>query len=670
MISAQVSPEVLDLILPRVKISTAEWAALNVSMPSDSKIKGNFRLDLFPHAREILEVFDNDYHNVITVQTAAQVGKTTLGQIAIAKTAACNPHPMAWADADERSLRRVIKRTWRLFESTNDLAAQCPPKRLQPSDRIETNTFIIHGAWAGSSASAADYGAFVVVLNETDKMIPKSTSIEADFRYLMAERPKGYVGSKLLEFSTPTMKDTSYIEQRRLQGDNRGLFSPCPFCNHFQQMKTGTKHTAGGIRFAKLNGKLNADKAEETAHYRCEACKKKIQEHQRFQMLTDSVWVPEGCKISTAGKLSGTAKRKGKHASFGPIPTLVSLLPGISIGVVAREFVAAETAPDRERTARRRNVINSWDGETYDPRPPTVLLHELTERLATDDAESVELLRVCPEWSTFATVAADVGRVGDDLLFWWWVSAWARTDDPDDSRLWGKRGQLVDYGECYGEDTFRDLITEWQTEGFPHADGKGNMRVVRVGVDSGRGVDALRVYTFCDKLADVYPLKGSSTNFASLIDVAFKSSTTKTVSPRVLKMRKRMGYGDIVLVNSQQTQQWRLDQTTGIIKRNSLDWYSIPGEACTDHDMLNQLIADYPSEGKNGGIIWDRSGANEYGDTWRYSYAMAEHFGTRNGAKWDRIPKRIHPDESAVDRGEQRRTPIRTPTGKSFVAQR
>ena len=674
MISSMIASEVLDLLLPRVKVSTLDWATRNVSMPSDSKIKGNFRSDLFPHIREILEVFDDDVHDIITVQTAAQVGKTTLGQIAIAKTAACNPHPMAWADADEKSLRRVVRRTWKLFEGTKDLNAQCPPKRMQSSDRIETNTFVVHGAWAGSSATAADYGAYVVVLNETDKMIPKSTSIEADFRYLMIERTKGYVGAKALEFSTPTMLGTSYIEQRRLQGDNRALMSPCPKCNHHQELITGDKHSPGGIKFKKLNGKLDPDKAEQTAYYQCEKCKAKIQEHQRYDLLQDSKYVPEGCKINGSGKITGTPKRQGRHASFGPIPTLSSLLPGLSIGKVAREFVEAETAPMRDRTERRRNYINSWEGRTYDPKPPMVQIHELTERMQVRDTEEDKnnALRVCPAWSKFASVGVDVGRVGDDLLFWWWVSAWARFNHPDPKQrqLWGKRGQLVDYGETYGEDAFREVINDWRMTGYEHADGKGNLRVVRVGVDSGRGVDSDRVYEFCDKLQDVYPIKGSSTNFLGLIDVAFKKETTKTVAPKVLKMRRRMGFGDIVLVNSQRTQEWRQDQTTGLIKPESLDWYSLPSEACQDHDMLEQLIADYAEE-SGGSVTWERSGLNEYGDGLRYSYAMAEHYGTKNGAKWDRLPKRLLPEERRdAANQDNSRTPMRTPSGQSFVASR
>jgi hypothetical protein len=63
MIAPLTSPlirdDVLDCMLPRPQISTAEWLTSSVSMPPDSKLKGRARLDLFPHAVGILEAFDD-----------------------------------------------------------------------------------------------------------------------------------------------------------------------------------------------------------------------------------------------------------------------------------------------------------------------------------------------------------------------------------------------------------------------------------------------------------------------------------------------------------------------------------------------------------------------------------------------------------------------------------
>ena len=625
-ISYQLSAGVLESLLPRPDVGTAEWAAANILMPSDSKVRGSFRLDLFPHCREIFDALDDPNISVVTVQTAAQVGKTTIAQAYLAKVAACNPHPMAWADADEKSTRRVLARTWRMFERTKGLTHLCPARQQQATDRIETSTFLIHGAWARSSSSAADYGAYVVVLNETDKMHHASTSQEADFRYLMCERTKGYVGAKILELSTPTTKGTSYIEQRRLRGDNRAWLVPCPHCGHFQPLKTGDGKSPGGIKFEKLDGKLDPNHAERTAYFECVSCLKRIDEHQRYGILQGGRWVAEGCRISTAGTITGTPTRSGPHASFGPLPTLASLLPGISIGKVARELVEALTSTSG-RSEKLRNFRNSWEGETWDPRPKTITSHELVNRL------SVELPpRLCPEWSRFLTVGCDVGRINDDLLFYWMVSAWTRING--DGKAWGRRGHCVDKGITFGEAPFRHQIATWFAQGYPHADGGSPLLVKRLGIDSGAGPETNRIYGFCEPLTNVWPLKGSSHDMGlDIYDLGFQRTDVPT---KILAARKKLGHGDLLLVNTHRTQGWRMDLTSGLVARDAPDWYSVPAEFCGDTDFLDELISDYPDE-SGGTLKWTRNGANEMGDALRYSFVLAELFA---GAGWNNLPTR------------------------------
>jgi phage terminase large subunit GpA-like protein len=654
--SPLIRADVLDCILPRPQISTAAWLTSSVSMPPDSKLKGRARLDLFPHAVGILDAFDDPEVERLSIQTAAQVGKTTLAQFVVAKVGATNPHPMAWADADERSTKRVLKRTWRMFERTEGLAELCPPRHMQAGDQMNLPTFVVHGAWSRSASSAADYGAFVVVLNETDKMVHSSTDSEADFRYLMCERAKGYIGSKILEMSTPTLKGESYIEKQRLLGDNRGWFVPCPKCNAFQQLKTGDGKTPGGIRFSKLNGRLDPTKAFQTAYYQCEKCSGRIHEHQRFEMLQGGLWVPEGCKIRR-GKVVGTPNRVGPHASFGPLPTLASLLPGISIGLVAREHVTALTANPTDRTELRRHFVNSWEGETFDPRPQRVSAHQLIERLGVD-----EPLRVCPEFARFLTIGVDVGRVNDNLIFHWVVSAWARQNG--EGKLWGRRGQLVDTGITYGMEAFRELLLEWFRDGYPHADGLAPMTATRVCIDSGDGDVSHTIYGLCEDFDKAWPIKGSSnSHFPDLFQMGYQRTN---VPPKVLAARKKAGLGDLLIVNTQRTQEWRVDQTSGLVTRDSVDFFGIPLEACDDEEFLDELINEYFEAGK-----WLKSGANERGDAWRYSLVGAEHYGTRHGARWDRFPARSTQEVAATQRRNRsavKRSGLKTPSGQAFVA--
>lgn len=627
-VSYLLSQGVLDTLLPRPFVATADWATANIKMPPDSKIRGGFRLDMFPHIRGIFAALDDPKIRRVTIQSAAQVGKTTIAQAYVAKVAATNPHPMVWADADVSTIERVIGRTWRMFEKTKGLAHLCPPSARQSSHCIKTSTFVINTAYPRSPSSAADIPAFVVVKNEADKMKGVSTSSEADFRDLIDERVKGYHGWKIIEISTPTLKGQSYIESQRLKGSNCAWMVPCPHCQHHQPLKTGDGKTPGGIRFEKKDGVLDADHAEATAYYECEACRGRIDEHQRYDMLQRGVWVPEGCGVDKQGNLIGTPKRSGEHASFGPIPTLASLLPSITIGTVARKLVEAMTAPASERVEKLRNFRNSWEGETFDPRPKTIQVHELQTRLSLDIAP-----RICPEWSRFLTVGVDTGSINQELIFYWLVSSWTRINVS--GKLWGKRGHCVDHGVTYGEKQFREQIAFWISTGYPHADGGTNLTARRIGIDSGAGTQANRVYTFCESFPRcVWPLKGSSHDLGiEFYDIGFQRVDVPT---KELAARRKMGLGDLFYVNTQRTQGWRMDLTSGVMQRDSPEWYSIPAEFASDHEFLDELIADFPVETENS-VRWDRSGPNEKGDALRYSFALANHFG---GQDWLNLPQR------------------------------
>lgn len=660
MISTLLLDEIYQCIRPRERISTVDWATARVRMPQDSKVKGGFRLDLFPYMREPFEAFDDPNIDTVTIQTASQVGKTTFAQVCVAKVADTNPHPMAWGEPDERSCRRVLKRTWRLFEKTLSLQDKLPPPHLRASDRMEASTFLIHGAWAGSAASSADFGALIVVLNETDKIKPRSTDQEADFRYLLPERMKGYTGAKLLQLSTPSTVTASFIEKQRQLGDNRAWMVPCPRCGRFQQLRTGDGKTPGGIIFDKgPGGELNAHVAEKSARYQCEHCSGEWQENERFAVMNAGRYVPEGCTINDDnGEMSGEPVRKGSHASFGPLPTLVSLLPGITIGRIAREWVKALTSVNK--TEACRNFLNSWDGVTYDPRPNLATVDEV-EKLLRVDAPAVW---VCPEYTRFVTAGVDTGRSGDDLTFYWVLVAWGYI----------RRGHVIGHGQTYGEDAFRDLLDEWFREGFTHETGLRRCPLKRVGIDSGRGIDANRVYEFCGPLRNVWPIKGSSYEFTSWFDVGFQKPYS--IPAAVRKMRKKHGLGDLLFMNTHRTQQWRVDLTTGVIKPNRPQFVSLPAEIAADHEFLAELIADYPDE-TGGTVKWLRDGPNEKGDALRYTLPMAEHYAGRNGYKWTRLPAMKSDEIAVLESQNSANMPPRTntasasfrpPSGGAFVA--
>lgn len=618
MISLALTPAVLDAALPRPRIRTVDWAAKNVSTPRGSEIKGKFRPDLFPHVAEILDCFDDDSIREITFQGASRLGKTVLAQVALAKTAATNPHPMALADADEKSTRRVIDRTWLLFEACEPLAHKMPPQNMRASDKMQLVDCLIHGCWSGSPTTAADFAALVVVLNEVDKMASRKSG-EADFAFLMEERAKGYPLSKIIRISTPALKDTSRIEAARLAGDNRARYVPCPHCNHFQTLRTGDGKTPGGLRWEKpAGGKSDKNLALNTAWYECEKCRKKILDHHRYSMLNAGVWVPEGCAIDKRGRVTGTPARKGPHASFGPLGTHYSLLPTITWGVIAAKFVEATQARGTEKL---RNYINSWEGKTWDPNPVRVEPEDLVRRLATD-----EPARVCPEWSCFLTFAADVGRVGDELIFYWGVCAWGRN----------QRGRLIDHGTVVGKDEWNNLVMRIS---YPHATGGAPLRPVREGADVSDGHVTHTVSEMVKRLPNGWPIKGSSnSDFPEVYQLGF----ARTDVPRhVQKLKKRLNSGDLLIVNTRKSQNWFEDLATGVTRPTDLGFFDVPVELFQqDPDLavqfLNEICVEDVTPTGHASTRWEKRGPNEWRDVIRYNWALAWHF-TQQGRHWPRV---------------------------------
>lgn len=636
------SPEVCDILLPKPFISTAEWACANIVMPPGSEIKGPFSLDLFPHCREPLECFDDPAIRIISLQWGSRVGKTALMQTMLAKVAACNPSPMAFADADQKSVNRVIRRLWKMLAMVPALQDRCPPPNLRSADRIEFPDFIIHGAWSGSPSAAADYGAVIVCKNEVDKMTKKKSD-EADFFQLMDERAKGFLRSKIINGSTPGYKGRSRIEAARLEGDNRRREVPCPRCNWWQVLKTGNGKDPGGLRWEKLpDGKSDPQLAYETAWYECEKCGGRIESHERHELLNAGVWVREGQSIAGSGKIVGKPVRAGSHASFGPLGTHYSMLPSIHWGTIAREFLRT-----RVSLQARRNYHNSWDAMTWDDAPQKLETDQLSARLCTEDRRGI-----VPEWGVFMTRGADIQA--DGHTYWWVDCAWGT----------GGRCAVINWGVSTTDEDFRKHILEtW----YPHADGGPKLRPSLTLVDSGDGEHTNAVYAFCRSCGmGVQPCKGSQ---YSSFPGAFKLADIEGDNAKQLDLKARLGGLALAIVNSERSQWWVENNISGENETEPTGplGFLLPFEAAMDFAFLDQLTNEYPAEvrNENGYEVhsWKKRGHNEFRDALRYAWVAAQ-WQTQHGKYWPLIKRIQKPTAPAV---VQKQTPLTTPDGRPFL---
>lgn len=626
-LSCLFSPRVYDAGLPRPRVRTVEWADGRVAAPPP--VKGSLRFDLFPYMKEPLDCLDDPEVEVVALQFGSRLGKTTGVQAWLLNKVKHDPHNAIWGEPDDGSLRRVFRRTWQMIDGTPELAEAALPRHLRSNAELRFQDCLIHGAYSGSPATAADLAAPLgAVLNECDKYSHRrrldadgEDAGEADFADLLIERTKGCPGSKVIFISTPTVKGRSRIEAERLRGDRRRFYVPCTFCNAFQVLKTGrARDEVGGIKWT---GKT-PEAARDTAWYECEACRKKILDEHRYGMINDGRWVKEGQRIDRRGRLTGKPLvASNRRATFGPLGTHYSLLFDVTWGRIAAKFLEAVRDPLKKGL---RNFVNSWEGDVWDPVPVTVQPHEIAERLGVD-----EPLRTVPEWARFLTAGCDVGQVGEDYVYFWWLSAWGQFG----------RGQLVDYGITWGTPEFYRVIREEMVY--------GNMRPVRGGLDSGSFTEAMYQVVAPLRAMGWFPLKGSSKDterpFATAgdneIGMYRMGFQTAGVSSKQLARKHRLQLADLVIPSTKRSQEWLEERLRGIVKADDPARYTIPmecflAEPVPGVNLAEQLLGDYEDEHGR----WRKKGDQEFRDACRYARVAAAHY-TAGDQMWNTEMARV-----------------------------
>ena len=659
-----ISPSVIDVLREAPFVQTKVWAAKNIIMPKGSEIKGPFRLDLFPHVEEVLDCYDDPRIERITLQWGSRLGKTSSMIAILIKTGKTRPCPMAFGDADEKSVKRVLGRVWNTMEMIHCMQDDLPPRHRRNQDSVNMENWHVHGAWAGSPATAADYGAKVIFKNEASKMLSKK-SREAPFYELIDERKKGFAGGKIFEGSTPTLKGKCFIERQRLAGDNRARRVPCPYCNFFQELVEGEAIydrkgnflglKNGGLRWEKsASGHSDPDVALNTAWYECCACKKKIREEHRYKMLNAGLWVPEGCDV-VKGKVVGKPTREGRHASFGPLSTLHSLFPDVTLGVVAKASVESRQKDlgVGDPHGKRKNFINSWMGLTWDDAPKETTPNELAMRLCVPS----QTLRICPHWVRFLTRASDVQCPDNEFQFWWEVWGWGL----------GGRGTMIDYGV----NDRQGLANEIRTRFYDHADGGPKLRPQITLIDSGNHANDM--YGFCREFRGVLPCKGSSSStFPTLFKIGGIEKSGAT-SDRDLQIR--LGGLALLEVNHEKTNWWVENSITGLVKPDDPFGVSFPSEMAMDEDFWRQWASEYPVNGKNDNGYdiheWKKRHRNEWRDAGRYNLVAAA-YQTNYGQRFNTLPPRMTKDQieaAALDasrRQTEQQSGLTTPDGRPF----
>lgn len=617
----------------RVPANPLQWMPWHVRFPESWEATA-FDFDLAPHVRGVIERgWMNPSIRKLNLQWATRLMKTSTLLSLICWVAAESPAPMVVLFGDRMVLTNTVsEQMYPMFEATRPVRQQLPPDHKRNKRVVRFADCSLRLANAGTMSDASGFPARYVFKFEHEKIpMPSVADAESDASRRIEKRTTGYArGVKICEEGSPVSAAESRVHKLRQSGSviEFRLQVPCPHCREYQVLDFDrVKWDRNEI------GEQTPALAERTARYVCCRCEQEIYNHHRTSIMRACRWVADGEFVDADGNICGLPKTESDTAIFGPLSKLYSLLIS-GWGVVAREFVEACEAQRNGDLQALKNFVTETLGEVWVQKSGAVAASELAEHLKGEHS-----LKECPKDTAFLVTAADVGYSNDDMLFHWMVQAWAR----------GGQGAVVDFGLIVGKSKW----LEFQSREYPVAE-SGLLLPVKeflVGMDSGKF--STEVYELVSQMGGrAVAMKGDSrTDRGNNVDLYSWGYQRADKDPRLLKMQRDIGEGDLLMISTEASQQYRIALTSKRIHPGDKGFVSLPVDLVQGVETYKAWFAQLTSDYKDG-AKWQRSGANEAGDQIRYCRALAE-LHTKNGATWDvvTLPRRftVNPSAQAME---------------------
>jgi phage terminase large subunit GpA-like protein len=452
-------------LTPDPALTVSEWADRHrVLSPRASAEPGRYRTDRTPYMRAIMDALSPAHPaRRVVFMKAAQVGATESGNNWIGYVIHHAPGPMlAVQPTVELAKRFSRQRVDPLIEECTSLRERVKPARSRDagntvlSKEFPAGLLVITGA--NSAVGLRSMPARYLFLDEVDAY-PPSADEEGDPVALAEARTRTFSWrAKALLVSTPTIHGFSRIEREYEESDQRHFFVPCPHCSHRQWLK-----------FERLNWEWGQP---DTAHYQCDSCDGRIEEHHKTAMLA-------------AGEWQATAEASDPGTIGFHLSALYSPVGWFSWSQIARMWEAAQATDEAKRSFKNGVLGETWTeiGEAPD-----------WQRLY-DRRESWQVGTV-PSGGLFLTAGADVQKDRIEVDIWAWG---------DGLESWLVDHIVIGGGPERAESW--DALSELLDRTWPHAHG-ARLGLAKLAIDTG--YESPAVYAWARKAghAQVAPVKG------------------------------------------------------------------------------------------------------------------------------------------------------------------
>ncbi|MCW5319639.1 phage terminase large subunit family protein [Verminephrobacter aporrectodeae subsp. tuberculatae] len=449
---------------PPPKITIRQWADRCLYLSSeDSAEQGKYSSARAPYQRGIMDAFNEEGVEEITMMSSAQVGKTLILKAVIGFYIDVDPSPILVVQPTVEMAETFSKdRLAPMIRDTPVLRGKVADAKSRDSgNTIQRKNFTgghITMVGANAPAGLASRPIRIVLCDEVDRY-PASAGTEGDPVNLARKRTITFRSRKRVAlFSTPTVKGVSRIERAWIRSDQRRYYVPCPHC--------GDAHV---LRWENIS---IIDDDPSTARMSCPACGGLIQDAHKPAMLEAGQWVKE----NPASKLPGF------H-----INELYS--PWRRFSEIAAAYYAAKGNPEEEKT-----WWNTSMGESYEGDGERADADELAKRRENYDRDTV------PDGVLTVTAGVDTqqDRLEVEFIGWgageesWGIEHTVLNGNPAEPEIWERLDELL------------------ATARFTTGDGRV-LRVAACCIDSG-GHHVQQVYEYATPRAarNIWAVKGQS----------------------------------------------------------------------------------------------------------------------------------------------------------------
>ena len=470
---------------PRAELTTSEWADLyRVLTTVTSAEPGPWRTDRAPYQREIMDSINDPDVEEVAIMASAQVGKTEFLLNFIGYHIDYDPCPILYLLPTDKLIKTFSKnRLQVMIDASPQLRGKVSDiKSRDSSNTINEKSFpggYIAIAGANSPSDLSSRPIRIVLCDEVDRY-PASSGKEGDPVALATERTETFTfNRKHIFVSTPTIKETSRIEQLYNDSTMEEWCLPCPSCAETQPMKWQQ------IKF-EYEKSEDGEFVIKSVHHACRDC---------GAMHTEKEWKRGAGRWIARKKHSS---RRGFHLS-----QLVS--PWSSWPAVVTKFLKA----NRDGTEKLKVWTNTVLGESWEEQGEKLEEEALFDRREEYGAEVPDDVRVL-------TAAVDV----QDNRFEIEVMGWGA----------GKESWGIEYHVIYG-DLRQPHIWNELDEYLRRTWSKGDGRQLGIAItcmDSG-GHFTQEVYRFCAPRLNrrIFAIKGQGAKNGEYIPLIAGHSKTQ-----------------------------------------------------------------------------------------------------------------------------------------------